>query len=85
MNKKNSGMKNGLYYVLLILAMVMVVYFIFGNNNSQSPNIEYSTFNTQLKEGKVKEMTIQPTNGVYKITGNTKKNKKLKIQVAYLY
>ena len=72
MNKKNSGMKNGLYYVLLILAMVMVVYFIFGNNNSQSPDIEYSTFSTQLEKGKVKELTIQPTNGVYKITGQYK-------------
>lgn len=78
MNKKNSGMKNGLYYVLLILAMVMVVYFIFGNNNSQSPDIEYSTFSTQLEEGKVKELTIQPTNGVYKITGQYKEKQEIK-------
>lgn len=78
MNKKNSGMKNGLYYVLLILAMVMVVYFIFGNNNAQSPDIEYSTFNTQLEEGKVKELTIQPTNGVYKITGQYKEKQEIK-------
>ena len=29
MNKKNNGMiKNTLYYVLVLLAMVMVVYFI---------------------------------------------------------
>lgn len=33
MNKKNNGMKNGLYYVLVVFVMVMVVYFIFGNNN----------------------------------------------------
>ncbi|MBO0474937.1 cell division protein FtsH [Enterococcus sp. DIV0840] len=78
MNKKNSGMKNGLYYVLLILAMVMVVYFIFGNNNPQSPDIEYSTFSTQLEEGKVKELTIQPTNGVYKITGQYKEKQEIK-------
>ncbi|MEI5994516.1 ATP-dependent zinc metalloprotease FtsH [Candidatus Enterococcus mansonii] len=78
MNKKNSGMKNGLYYVLLILAMVMVVYFIFGNNNPQSPDIEYSTFNTQLEEGKVKELTIQPTNGVFKITGQYKEKQEIK-------
>lgn len=71
-------MKNGLYYVLLILAMVMVVYFIFGNNNPQSPDIEYSTFNTQLEEGKVKELTIQPTNGVYKITGQYKEKQEIK-------
>ena len=64
MNKKNNGMKNGLYYVLVVLAMVMVVYFIFGNNNQQSPDIDYSTFQQQLEDGKVKDMTIQPTNGV---------------------
>ena len=78
MNKKNGGMKNGLYYVLLILAMVMVVYFIFGNNNPQSPDIEYSTFSTQLEEGKVKELTIQPTNGVFKITGQYKEKQEIK-------
>ncbi|WP_207696050.1 cell division protein FtsH [Enterococcus sp. DIV0212c] len=78
MNKKNNGMKNGLYYVLLILAMVMVVYFIFGNNNPQSPDIEYSTFSTQLEEGKVKELTIQPTNGVFKITGQYKEKQEIK-------
>ena len=54
MNKKNNGMKNGLYYVLVVLAMVMVVYFIFGNNNQQSPDIDYSTFQQQLEDGKAR-------------------------------
>ena len=32
MNKKNNGMlKNTLYYVLVLLAMITVVYFLFGN------------------------------------------------------
>ena len=40
MNKKNNGMiKNTLYYVLVLLAMVMVVYFIFGNANNRVLNI----------------------------------------------
>ncbi|MBP2098696.1 ATP-dependent zinc metalloprotease FtsH [Enterococcus rivorum] len=79
MNKKNNGtMKNGLYYVLVILAMVMVVYFIFGNSNQQSPDIEYSTFSQQLDDGKVKEMTIQPTNGVFRITGKYKEKQEVK-------
>ncbi|MGK0552499.1 ATP-dependent zinc metalloprotease FtsH [Enterococcus faecalis] len=78
MNKKNSGMKNGLYYVLVVLAMVMVVYFIFGNKDQQSPDIDYSTFHQQLDDGKVKDMTIQPTNGVYRITGEYKKKQEIK-------
>lgn len=70
MNKKNNGMmKNTLYYVLVILAMVMIVYFIFGGNSQQSPDIEYSKFTEQLEDGKIKEFTVQPANGVYKITG----------------
>jgi cell division protease FtsH len=78
MNKKNNAMKNGLYYVLVVLAMVMVVYFIFGNNSQQSPDIDYSTFQEQLDDGKVKDMTIQPTNGVYRITGQYKEKQEVK-------
>ena len=78
MNKMNNGMKNGLYYVLVVLAMVMVVYFIFGNNNQQSPDIDYSTFQQQLEDGKVKDMTIQPTNGVYRIEGQYKEKQEVK-------
>ncbi|MHC5375045.1 ATP-dependent zinc metalloprotease FtsH [Enterococcus sp. LJL120] len=70
MNKKGNGMmKNTLYYVLVILAMVMVVYFIFGNNSSQSTDIEYSTFKQQLEDGEIESFSIQPANGVYRITG----------------
>ena len=73
MNKKNNGMmKNALYYVLVILAMVMVVYFIFGNNGQRSSDIEYSQFTEQLQAGKIKEFEVQPANGVYKITGEYK-------------
>ena len=73
MNKKNNGMmKNALYYVLVILAMVMVVYFIFGNNGQRSSDIEYSKFRGQLQAGKIKEFEVQPANGVYKITGEYK-------------
>ena len=69
MNKKNNGMmKNALYYVLVILAMVMVVYFIFGNNGQRSSDIEYSKFTEQLQAGKIKEFEVQPANGVYKIS-----------------
>ena len=78
MNNKNKGtVRNTLYYVLILLAMVMVVYFFFGNGNSQTPEIEYSKFSQQLKEGTVKEFTIQPANGVYRITGEFKSEQKI--------
>lgn len=70
MNKKNNGMlKNTLYYVLVLLAMITIVYFLLGNGGQQSPDIEYSTFKQQLKDGKIKNFTVQPANGTYKITG----------------
>ena len=70
MNNKNKGtVRNTLYYVLILLAMVMVVYFFLGNGNSQTPEIEYSKFVQQLKNGDIKEFKIQPANGVYRITG----------------
>lgn len=77
MNKKGKGMKNTLYYVLVILAAVLLIYFFFGNTKSQSPDIEYSTFNEQLAAGKIKEFTIQPSNGVYKITGEYNEKQKI--------
>ncbi len=70
MNKKNNGtVRNTLYYVLVILAMVMVVYFFLGNGGNQTPEIEYSKFTEQLKEGDIKEFKVQPASGVYRIVG----------------
>ncbi|MDT2831268.1 ATP-dependent zinc metalloprotease FtsH [Vagococcus carniphilus] len=68
-NKKNSGMKNSLYYIIVFLSMIMIVYFFFGQGGDQSPSINYSTFYQQLKDEQVKEFSVQPSNGVYKITG----------------
>ena len=78
MNNKNKGtVRNTLYYVLILLAMVMVVYFFLGNGNSQTPEIEYSKFVQQLKNGDIKEFKIQPANGVYRVTGEYEKEQKI--------
>ena len=78
MNKKNNGMlKNTLYYVLVLLAMITVVYFLFGNGGQQSPDIEYSTFKEQLADGKIKSFSVQPANGTYKITGEYKEKQEV--------
>ncbi|MGO2082811.1 ATP-dependent zinc metalloprotease FtsH [Vagococcus sp.] len=69
MNKKNSGMKNSLYYIIVFLSMIMIVYFFFGQGGDQSPKINYSTFYEKLKDEQVKEFSVQPDNGVYQITG----------------
>lgn len=78
MNKKNNGiLKNTLYYVLVLLAMFTIVYFLLGNGGQQSPDIEYSTFKEQLTDGKVKDFSVQPVNGAYKITGHYKEKQEV--------
>lgn len=73
MNKKGNGMfKNTLYYVLVLLAMAAILIFFVGNGSSQSPAIDYSKFTEQLEEGKIKSFSVQPANGVYKISGEYK-------------
>ena len=68
MNKKKNG-KNTLYYVLLILGMAMLVFFVFGDNQSPGSEVTYSKFSEQLKNDKIKELTIQPGNGAYRVSG----------------
>lgn len=71
--KKNNGMlKNTLYYVLVLLAMAGILIFFVGNGSSQSPSIDYSKFTEQLEDGKIKSFSVQPANGVYKISGKYK-------------
>ena len=40
--------------------------------SSQSPSIDYSKFTEQLEDGKIKSFSVQPANGVYKISGKYK-------------
>lgn len=74
MNRKNNNgmLKNTLYYVLVLLAMAGVLIFFVGNGSSQSPSIDYSKFTEQLEDGKIKSFSVQPANGVYKISGKYK-------------
>lgn len=73
MNKKgnNNGLlKNSLFYIVIFLAIVGVIYFFTGQGTStQTKTISSSDFVSQLQKNKVKSFDVQPTNGVYKITG----------------
>ncbi|WP_279292354.1 ATP-dependent zinc metalloprotease FtsH [Enterococcus cecorum] len=60
------------YYVLVLLAMAGILIFFVGNGSSQSPSIDYSKFTEQLEDGKIKSFSVQPANGVYKISGKYK-------------
>ncbi|WP_461240732.1 ATP-dependent zinc metalloprotease FtsH [Paucilactobacillus sp. N302-9] len=74
-NKRNGFSRNVLFYAVILLSIMGIAYFFFGGNNSstQSADIRQSTFISQLKDKKIKSFEMQPSGGVYKITGHYKK------------
>ncbi len=77
MKNKKGGPKNGLYFVTLFILVGLGLFFIFGNSGEQSPDIEYSTFTEQLEAGKIADVTMQPSNGILRITGHYKDEQKI--------
>ncbi|KRL17766.1 ATP-dependent metallopeptidase HflB [Lentilactobacillus rapi DSM 19907 = JCM 15042] len=63
-----------------------VFYFFSGsnNNNTQSQEIQSSQFVKNLKDDKVKSFSIQPSGGVYKITGTYRQGQKAKVATGFL-
>ncbi len=64
----------------------MFFYFFSGsnNNNTQSQEIQSSQFVKNLKDDKVKSFSIQPSGGVYKITGTYRQGQKAKVATGFL-
>ena len=77
-NRRNGLFRNSLFYILIFLSLMGIIYFFFGNNSgSQTQNIRYSEFVTQLDKNNVKNVSIQPSGGVYKVTGQYRKAQKV--------
>lgn len=73
MNNKNKGTKNILFYILLILAaLALIMGFFNGNGSTNSAEVDYSTFVQQLADKKVKNIEIQPADGVLTVEGEYK-------------
>ncbi|MBW1604773.1 ATP-dependent zinc metalloprotease FtsH [Lactobacillus sp. Sy-1] len=69
-NNKNGLFRSSLFYIVIAMLLIGVLYFVSGNGNSgQTQQIQSSQFITSLKSDKVKNFSIQPSGGVYKITG----------------
>jgi len=68
-NKRNGLFRNSLFYIVIFLLIIGVFYLFNGNNtNSQSQEIQSSQFVKDLNGNKIKNFSIQPSGGVYKIT-----------------
>ncbi|MDN6452738.1 MAG: ATP-dependent metallopeptidase FtsH/Yme1/Tma family protein, partial [Lactiplantibacillus plantarum] len=73
-NRRNGLFRNSLFYILMFLSLMGIIYFFFGGNSgSQTQNIRYSEFVKQLDKNNVKNVSIQPSGGVYKVTGSYRK------------
>ncbi|MFC6207932.1 ATP-dependent zinc metalloprotease FtsH [Levilactobacillus tongjiangensis] len=69
-NRRNGLFRNSLFYIVIFLLVIGVVYLFNGNNSSsQSQEIQSSQFEKDLSTNKIKKFSIQPSGGVYKITG----------------
>ena len=69
-SNKNGLFKNSLFYIVIFLLIMGVIYFFNGSNQTtQSQEVQSSQFVKDLKNDKVKSFSIQPSGGVYKVTG----------------
>ncbi|MCD2255939.1 ATP-dependent metallopeptidase FtsH/Yme1/Tma family protein [Lactobacillus sp. CC-MHH1034] len=78
-NKKNGLFGNSLFYIFIFVVIIAIVGWFVGNNNNQatSQTVSSSTFVKDLQDNKVKSFSIQPSNGVYKVTGAYRKPQKI--------
>ena len=77
-NNRNRLLSNGLLYIVVFLLLLWGINWALGgsNNSGSSENISYSQFIKDLRQGKVKNFSVQPANGVYTVSGNYKKAQK---------
>ena len=73
-NNQNRLLSNGLFYIVVFLLLLWGINWALGgsNNGGGSENISYSQFVKDLRQGKVKNFSVQPANGVYTVTGSYK-------------
>ena len=81
-NNRNRLLSNGLFYIVVFLLLLWGINWALGgsNNSGSSENISYSQFVKDLRQGKVKNFSVQPANGVYTVSGTYKQAQKTKNQ-----
>lgn len=77
MKKKGNGLfGNSLFYVaIVIFAVVAWALLTSGGSGSRSETVKTTEFMNSLNQGDVKSFSIQPSNGVLKVTGEYKHEK----------
>ena len=70
-NNRNRLFSNGLFYIVVFLFLLWGINFLLGGQSSSgaTENISYSEFVKDRKAGEVKSFIVQPSIGVYAVTG----------------
>ncbi|CCK86109.1 ATP-dependent zinc metalloprotease FtsH [Lactobacillus equicursoris DSM 19284 = JCM 14600 = CIP 110162] len=73
-NNRNRLFSNGLFYIVVFLLLLWGINWAIGGSSSTgaTENISYSHFVKKLRQGKIKDFNVQPSNGVYSVTGTYK-------------
>lgn len=79
-NRRNRLFSNDLFYIIVFVILLAGINWAVGGSgsNGSTENICYSQLVKDLKVGKVKSINVQPSNGVYMVTGSYKKVQKSK-------
>lgn len=76
-NNRNGLRNNSLFYIVIFVLLILATsWFVGGQGSSPVEDLSSSEFITKLKSKKVKNFSVQPSNGVYKVTGSFKKAEK---------
>ncbi|WP_349582206.1 ATP-dependent zinc metalloprotease FtsH [Leuconostoc citreum] len=68
-NPKGSFLKSSVFYIFIFLAVVGMIYGLFGNDKSSSKTLTSSEFMKALNDKELKSITVQPGNGIYNVSG----------------
>ena len=80
MNKKpRNGLFGGtaMYVVLFVLLVTGFAYYLRDSGGSTTQELQTSQFISQLKQNDIKSFEIQPSGGVYKVSGEYRKEQKV--------
>ncbi|MDN6491629.1 MAG: ATP-dependent zinc metalloprotease FtsH [Leuconostoc sp.] len=72
-NNKGGFLRSSVFYIFIFLAVVGMVYGLFGNDKTTTKTITSSEFIKALNDKELKSVTVQPGNSIYNVTGTYKK------------
>src|SRR5699024_4316151 len=79
-NMKKGFFKNGLFYVVVFLAIIGLASWVTKDSSSgQSTGISTGEFVQQLEDNRIESFTVQPSAGIVEIKGKYRKGKEAEI------